>query len=724
MRKGKPVNPFQIFLSGRETYRPNEISKLLDVIEPYFDCITSNKRITYYNAPCAFDIETSSFRLPPQKKGDDGEKVAIMYEWTFGIYGAIVIGRTWEEFTQMMGVIVSRLRLCEYRRLVCYVHNLSFEFQFLRKHFKWSKVFSMETRKPIYAITDTGIEYRCSYMLSRYSLAKLGEQLHNYKVSKMVGDLDYDLIRHSKTLLTDTELLYCINDARVVMAYIQEQIEQYGDITKIPLTNTGRVRTYCRNNCFYDDGVSRKKSNKRRRYKDIIDTLTLDTETYKQLKRAFQGGFTHANPFYVGNVINDVTSLDFTSSYPTVMVSEKFPMSAPERVIISTPEEFTNNINKYCCLFDVTFTGLKPRILYDNYISISRCWGVLRPVVSNGRIVSADKLSTTVTEQDYKIIKMFYEWDNIKISNFCRFRRGYLPTDFVKSILTLYGNKTKLKGVSGKEVEYLNSKEMINACYGMTVTDIVRDNITYTDEWGAESVNVDETISKYNKDRARFLYYPWGVWVTAYARANLFTGITEFKNDYLYADTDSVKVKNVDKHNEYIQKYNKYIIEKLYKAVDYHGISRSMIAPETIKGVSKQLGVWDFDGHYSRFKTLGAKRYMVEYSNDARNDEKLIGKVNITVAGLNKGATVPYLIKKYGDDVFSHFENDLKIPAENTGKLTHTYIDIEVYGTVTDYTGVTADYRELSGVHLEPAEYCLSMSEDFINYITGVQYTD
>lgn len=65
-----------------------------------------------------------------------------------------------------------------------------------------AKGFSIDLRKPIYGITENGIEFRCSYLLSGYSLAKLGEQLHKYKCEKLVGDLDYSLLRHSKTPLT------------------------------------------------------------------------------------------------------------------------------------------------------------------------------------------------------------------------------------------------------------------------------------------------------------------------------------------------------------------------------------------------------------------------------------------------------------------------------------------------------------------------------------------
>ncbi|MFV3037545.1 hypothetical protein ACNI5A_30920, partial [Klebsiella pneumoniae] len=77
----------------------------------------------------------------------------------------------------MLSEIVDILELCPKKRIIIYVHNLAYEFQFFREMLDWEKVFSIDLRKPIYGVTKTGLEFRCSYLLSGYSLAKLGEQL-------------------------------------------------------------------------------------------------------------------------------------------------------------------------------------------------------------------------------------------------------------------------------------------------------------------------------------------------------------------------------------------------------------------------------------------------------------------------------------------------------------------------------------------------------------------
>lgn len=716
---------FKSILEDDRVYRPDEITEVIVRVRPNFRLAYNNTKVKYFNVPAAFDIETSSFRT------SGNEKSATMYEWTFGIYGAVFIGRTWEQFVTLMTKLSEILKLHDHKRLIVYVHNLAFEFQFFRKWFLWDNVFSLTDRKPVYALSSMGIEYRCSYILSGYSLAKIGENLSKYKVKKMVGDLDYDLLRHSMTPLTTREIGYCVNDVKVDMAYIAEEIERVGGIAAIPLTKTGYVRQFCRNSCFYDPKTPKKKSFKRLRYMDIMRGLRLTPDEYKQLKRAFQGGFTHANPWKSGKIVEDVTSFDFTSSYPTVMIAEQFPMSSSVVIDLKTDEEFEKSLRLYCCVFDVEFFDLESQILSDSYISESRCWGLSCTVVNNGRIVSADHLCTTITEQDYKIIKKMYKWKKMRIYHFRRYKKGYLPTDFVRAILKLYGDKTTLKGVEGKEVEYLKSKEMLNSCYGMTVTDIVRAETVYADDEWQDPIEPDaeKEIIKYNNNGGRFLFYPWGVWVTAYARRNLFSGILEFGSDYIYSDTDSIKVKNAEKHRAYIDKYNDLITRQLLKALEFHGIEADAIAPKTVDGVKKPLGVWDFDGHYRRFKTLGAKRYLVEYSDDPRNKKKDRGRIQMTVSGLNKQTCVPYICTGWrytldGKEIgtpFDVFADDMYIPPEYTGKMTHTYIDEEESGELTDYLGNVAHWREKSSIHLEKSDYSLSLSREYLDYILGLE---
>ena len=575
------------------------------------------------NEAISFDIETTSIYQGEEKR-------AFMYVWMLDIFDCTIIGRTWQEFVSTINTIVMHFNLANVkRRAIIYVHNLAYEFQFIRKWFKWYKVFSLSRRKPLYALTRTGIEFRCSYRLSGYKLEKVGELVN---IPKLTNDFDYSKVRHSKTPLSPEEINYCIHDVKIVCAYIRQKMkEDDNNISLLPLTKTGYVRRYVReytlrgkNRCFY---------------KNAIRSLTLETEEYLMAKRAFAGGYTHASVIHSGIECKDVTSFDFSSSYPTVLIAEKYPMTKGRKIENITKEDFYELMSseRLCCIFTITLTNVHQTFPCESYLSESRCRKIENSIVNNGRIVKADSLTTDITNIDFNIIREVYKFDVSKIGHLYVYEKYYLPTSFVECILHFYNVKTQLKDIEDKKTEYMNGKENLNALFGMCVTDIVRELIEYDTDAGwippkkltDEEYNefVSNQLDKENEKKGRFLYYLWGVFCTAYARKNLWTGIRECKSDYIYSDTDSVKILNYEKHKEYFDSYNKEILSKLETALNYHKLPVSLIYPKNIKGKTKPLGIWDFDGHYKRFKAVRAKSYIYQYDD---------GSFGMTVAGLCK----------------------------------------------------------------------------------------
>ena len=134
---------FQNSFENERIYRPDELKELLKEVRPFFRFAWSNKKLKYFNVPAAFDIETSSFI------DSRGNKCACMYEWTLGIFGAVIIGRTWQEFVSCIEELSKELMLNDKKRLLIYCHNLAFEFQWIRHYFSWEKVFSIDLRKPL-----------------------------------------------------------------------------------------------------------------------------------------------------------------------------------------------------------------------------------------------------------------------------------------------------------------------------------------------------------------------------------------------------------------------------------------------------------------------------------------------------------------------------------------------------------------------------------------------
>lgn len=670
----------------------------------------------YAEISAAFDTETSSWR------DDRGDVYGTMYVWQFGIGDKVYYGRTWDEFLSLYVKICISLKLGRGRRLLVYVHNLEFDFQFLRKHLTWNTVFSMSDHKPLYAVSADGLEFRDSYLLAGCSLATVGKNLKRHTVRKMEGDLDYDLIRHCKTPLTNKELEYMEHDILVLLAYIDEYRDEVESISRIPYTKTGKVRGYCRACC-----LPNPKDNRRQfwEYHRMIFNLTLEPQDYTQMKDAFQGGFVHGSAYHVGRVLRDVTSWDLCSSYPAVLVAEMFPMSRPVPYTPKDAEDLRRCFRQYCCIFDVELFDVLPRpeADFEHILSFSKCrdWDGYPRSLDNGRVISIGHCRITCTETDYLMLEKFYTWDRSRsrIYNFKIMTKTYLPHAFVNAILSLYADKTTLKGVEGKEIEYQVAKEMLNAVYGCCVTDICRTEWKYnSEEWKPVEPDIKQELEEYNTKWNRFLYYAWGVWCTSYARRNVYSAIMECKGDYVYSDTDSVKILHGERHIAWFKRYNANMQEKLKAACRYHAIPFHMVKPHTVKGDFKLLGAFECEGTYETFKTQGAKRYL--YVQD--------GEMHMTVAGLNKKIALPWLERRYAgksreetyNNIYEAFTHAMTIPAEGTGKKTHFYLDEPTSGRITDYLGQEADWMEYSSIALIPTTFTMSMAAEYLKYIMRI----
>lgn len=674
------------------------------------------RQLFYANLPISFDIETSNF------KNEKGEKVPLMYIWQMNIAGYTVTARTWDSFKRFVDKLAEIFQTDVKHKIIIYVHFLSFEFEFIKHFFQWSKVFAIKSRTPLFALSTSNIEFRCSYLLSGADLDNVAKNLTFFKLEKL-DDFDYKKVRSPETPLTDREILYCINDVKIVVAYIAEFFYRDFKVNAIPLTKTGFVREYVRKQCYYDNKTDKKdKKFTKQRYLRFIHSLSLTTEDYITCKKAFSGGFTHANAWFVNHTISNVKSFDFTSSYPAVMVSEKFPMTSPVPVEINSEKEFLKLSKAFNIITEVELFNVTEKFEYEHYISISHCDELSKKYIAdNGRLVSAEHLKITITEIDFFIIQRCYKWSKCKFNKAIKFYRDYLPKPIINSVLKFYEDKTTLKNVVGREYDYLLGKQNLNSIYGCFVMDIVRDVIEYNEKWDIKTVfemsnaEINETIEKNNKSNTRFSFYPWGVYITAYARYNLWTAIFELREDYIYSDTDSVKLINYEKHTSYFEKYNNFIIDKIQECLQYYNIEVEKMQPQTIKGLMKPLGVWDDEGTYTKFKTLGAKRYLTLKDN----------KYELTVAGLAKKAI--NFIVEYAEqhnvtpfDLFTYDYDKFKgmtIPAEYTGGVCHTYIDVCRFGRAVDYLGNKFYYKSIGGVFLEEEPFNFGLGKDFGQYL-------
>lgn len=625
------------------------------------------QKAVYKNLVCAFDIETT--RL------SDIEQ-AFMYIWQFQIEDVTIIGRTWPQFLNFLKEIKRRLRG---QWLCCYIHNASYEFQFLKGiyDFEPDEVFATESRKILKFTMFDAIEFRCSYLHSNMSLAEFLRKM-GVKDQKQSG-FDYNKIRYPWTPLTDSELLYCINDVRGLVEALKIEMAHDGDnLYTIPLTSTGYVRRDC------------KKAMKKYNYRQLKAMLPTP-DIYRLLREAFRGGNTHASRWYAKEILSNVYSCDRSSSYPDVMINQKFPMT-PFHL-----EGYADAARMYDLIFKkhkavimrVKFENIKERDIYIGcpYLSKDKCRNIYKGVFDNGRVLEAEYLETTLTDVDFKMVRDLYTWTACEAETLAYARYGELPQPLKDVIIDYYKKKTELKGVSGQELYYLKSKNKLNSCYGMCAQDPVKDSIDFIHgEYVQRDDDLEYLLAKSNKKA--FLCYQWGVWVTAWARYMLHLAIMETAKDsnghnFVYADTDSIKtIGRLD-----LTKYNEQ-----RKAAS---IKNGAFATDPA-GVVHYMGVFEDETPepYKAFSTMGAKKYVYE---DAKG-------LHITIAGVNKSKGAAELgnienfkegfIFKLAGGTESIYNDNVYMEIERDGhKLVIT--DNVVIRDSTYTLGLSGDYERL-----------------------------
>ena len=645
-------------------------------------------RVRYLDLACSFDIESTTIL-------DTDNPYAFMFQWQYCIEDYVFMGRTWEEFIEFNDILSRELELhiqkdgleIHGRSLVCYVHNLAYEFQFMH-WFIGELVNPMITDKycPLLIPTEPGITYRCSHRLTNKSLDKFTKGFPHHKLA---GDFDYSIIRTPETKLTQLELAYCYNDVKGLSEAIRDRLnrDKY-NIATIPVTSTGYVRK--------DARIEMRKNSKNHA---AFMNSQLDAHLYKMCRAAFRGGNTHANAAHIGHTLHNVKSWDLTSSYPAWILTKTYPIGKFEPVEDTKHliEHLPLLVKSYCYLvtirlYDFEYIGKcgVPYISFDK--TLVRVHDMKQIIEDNGRIVSCPFAEMTLTDIDLTLVLRNYSYSKIEVVEAYRSSRGKLPKELRKVCFDYYQQKTALKGIDAEAYNYARYKELLNACYGMMVQRI--DHISYEfieHEYVEDKKPLQEQLNKFYSTRSSFLSYQHGVWVTAWARYVLQMGCDIVGNDLVYIDTDSVKY--IGDHEAEFEKLNKQLIENAEK--------NGAVATNK-DGKKYYIGTYDQEKTYTDFKTLRAKCYIYSYDNGQT--------IHATISGVAKDIGAEF----FTEHGFDALHDGLEIPI--SGKVSaHYNNDTPHYIEVNGCKILTA-----SNIALIPAAYTIKIDKNHLRYIESI----
>lgn len=645
------------------------------------------KSTPYINLGSGFDCEVSQFdnHEKYEKLSEDYKNAlkSFVYIWQFSVGNDIYLCRDINLFENFIIQLDSACDVHNNAKLIVWDANLKFEYSFFKHILKKyiSKIFA-KTKNEILTISVLNhLEFReCLGVFGKslYEIAK-----NNTKTQKLIGDLDYNLIRTPETKLTKDEINYCINDVVILSeltAVAHEMYTKKGD--NIPLTQTGIVRNeikkrYAPNKFKTNDLYNLNKP--------LIGTKQQYNEYRKYV---YSGGLTHSNFQYVGEKIDNIMCYDLTSAYPWALNVKKYPCG--DMVKVTDKKDFKDAFSHTHWFMLITLYDVQSKSTHST-LSKHKIKSMKNPVIDNGRIYKCENLTSYFTEIDWnnfcKIYNFSIEKSTIhEITYFTKSKK--IPQKILDVMNEWYKKKTILKPYVKESKEnkktYDRLKQLINSVYGMTVTELFNSEIN----WNKQLKDMEENILEWEKVN-NTIFNPWyGYYCTAYVRQRLIDMISQYPDKIVQYDTDSIYCFKSDDIDNTIEKINNDIYLECVKNIK--------------TSECWDLGQWDIDGYYKHFICLGSKRYV---GIDNENNVKIV------FAGANKTD----ILKNANENNMDILEYCKHINIDETisNKLGAYHFDGYYSTYVTDYLGNSCLCETYGGTTVKNVSFKATLSHMF-----------
>lgn len=676
----------------------------------------------YLNVGCAFDIETTSYYSKSYDKD-----LATMYVWQLSLDKDTIMGRTWTEFKELMDTLSDYAESKE-GKILCMVHNLSFEFQFIKGILDWSikedtgypDIFAKDDRTILYA-KYKNIEFRDTLALTAMGLGRL-QKNYGLDIGKLSGDLDYSLYRHYDTPITNEERAYCINDVQVLSdffyKYIVPEYLRIGE--KIPLTSTGEVR--CDIKKEFNNLPKAVKNKLRRRIRNAQPSETV----YKFWRNyLFRGGLVHAQTALCNYASDEgFDSYDLKSAHPSHMLQDKFPFKFNRRdtnefiKVLNQAREGNYGFWGIFKFYNIRCKGFHSLESKNKIVEAS-----IDAVYENGRLVAASYIKVGLIDLDWFNYEDMYEFESFEVTVLYQAALEPLP-DYVRKVICKY---FIIKESLPDGPERNKSKRRLNGIFGMAATSLPEREVVFNP---SDNVMKLSDIEKTYDELVQYLIMlpQWSIYTAAYTRRDIVKSIVGCSDsslpgcgaDSVYYDTDSNKILNPSEHEAFFEEFNKEKIEKNHNMEIYGNDPK----------IFERLGCFEKEYSGTRWKVLGCKRYLVTHD----------GKTQVTIAGCVKGSFEKYVEKlyrkengideeasltdiqekEYEDKLYEMFTDDLSLPAGESEKTTTVYTDTAFDDVLTDYKGNARHIHEESCVAIIDIPFTMSIEEEFLSRINAL----
>lgn len=344
---------------------------------------------------------------------------------------------------------------------------------------------------------DKVLRFWDTFYLEMNGLAAMGKTAG---LPKMVGDLDYSLVRTPETPLTDTELGYAARDVEVIPAYLAYLLRandwlEPGDLGVSVLTKTSVVRQMAKRKLGglkVTDAKGKKHELFRLFQATCNRNFPQDFEHYALRKACFRGGFTFTAARFAHKSMQNVCSLDETSAHHAFINGKMIPVdfrddptgegitNICEQIMLVNPLDnygkpftgafhaqisFTNLRLKEGSVFEAYEIGLLPEAKFYTNIDLNirdyrnvetekeiRANGyhdmAVNGVFAYGKLMQADQAVCFVNECEFCAIAHVYDFDSFEVLQGEMTTRFNKPPDYVTlQSMMLFEQKSEIKRI-------------------------------------------------------------------------------------------------------------------------------------------------------------------------------------------------------------------------------------------------------------------------------------
>ena len=461
---------------------------------------------------------------------------------------------------------------CEHtskRNTLGWFHNLKFDGMFIIDYLLrqgYTHVTGRPSAKGEFAtlISDMGqmysitVNWRNGKRLELRDSAKKFPSMTIARIAKVFnmdigkGDIDYHACRPVGYIPTREEIDYLFRDVKILGTAIRATLEEGMSKLTIGSDSLFEYKRVVGDNTF--------------KHQFPILGGALDAE----IRRAYRGGFTYADPRYKGGLVGSGVVLDVNSLYPYIMVDKLIPFGEPKysRGMPEPTETMPLTI------FSVTFTAkIKPR-----HIPCIQIKGSSRFVETQYLEEISEPTELVVTNVDWELYNEHYDIEVYEYGGGWSFyaARGMFD-EYIDKWSEVKANSTGGR----RELAKLH----LNSLYGKMATN---PNVTSKiPELDLES----DTVKMFRgaPEVRKPVYTAAGVFITSWARAHTIREAQANYDRFAYADTDSLHLMNEG-------------------ATDFGGIVD--VIPGTLDVHDTKLGAWAFEYAFESAVFIRAKAYM------------------------------------------------------------------------------------------------------------------